>query len=468
MSDWLHWSIEKLAAHIKERKLSPVEVTAAALDRTVRLEPRLNHFMTIMAEHAMATARELETELMRGHWRGPLHGIPFGIKDLVDVAGVPNAFGSPILEGNVPEQDAPAVQRLKQAGAVITGKQLLHEFAFGITSNNPHYGPVRNPWNPERIPGGSSGGTAGSIAAGTTYAGLGSDTGGSIRIPAALCGIVGFKPTYDLLPRKGVLPLAWSLDHIGPLARTVMDVAMCMDVLADAPGFYTSALRNGLADSGGEGDKRQRRWRIGIPKEYFWDPLDPEVYQAVQSAISHLESMGAAIHEVSIPLAPSSQVIFSPIISSEAASWHEPWLAERQDDYSTEVLLRLLLGAVCPATTYLKAQRLRALLVDQFDVALREVDILLVPTVPAPAAEIGADVVRVGDTSMEVRQCFNRLTCPANLTGMPTISIPCGFSSNGLPIGMQLIGRRGDDRAVLQAAFWFEQSTEQHRRWPEI
>lgn len=456
MSEFLFGSIAELAPALKSRQLSPVEVTAAALERTDRLEPALNHFVTVMHDQAMAAARQAEAELARGEWRGPLHGIPFGIKDLFDVAGVPNTFGSKILQGNIPDRDGLTIERLKRGGAVITGKQLLQEFAFGITSNNAHYGPVRNPWNRDCIPGGSSGGTAASIAAGTTYAGLGSDTGGSIRIPAALCGVVGFKPTYDLLPRDGALPLSWSLDHVGPLARTVMDAAICMDVLADAPGAFTAGLQSGPG----------RKLRLGIPREYFWDHLDPEVRAATQRAIAHLEGLGHEVEEVSIPLAAYSQSILSPIISSEAASWHEAWLQERPGDYGEELLPRLLLGAAYPATAYLKAQRLRAGFRDQFAEALRQVDLLVVPTVPAPAARIGQNAIQVGDSEMEVRACFNRLTCPSNLTGFPAISVPCGLSSTRLPLGLQLIGRAGDDLTVLQAAHAFEQSTDHHTRRP--
>lgn len=456
MSEWVFWSIADLAASLKARQISPVEVTAAALERTERLEPKLNTYVTVMREQAMTAAREAEAELTRGLWRGPLHGVPFGIKDLFDVVGAPNTFGSRILRENIPDRDALVVERLKRGGAVITGKQLLQEFAFGITSNNAHYGPVRNPWNQDCIPGGSSGGTGASVAAGTTYAGLGSDTGGSIRIPASLCGVVGFKPTYDLLPRDGALPLAWSLDHVGPLARTVMDAAICMDVLADAPGAYTAAL----------GDAPRQNLRLGIPREYFWDHLDPEVRNATQRAIQHLESLGCAVREVSIPMASYSQAILSPIISSEAASWHEPWLKERPEDYGEEVLTRLQLGAAYPATVYLKAQRLRAVLRDQFAEALRDVDVLVTPTVPAPAARIGESMVQVGETEMETRACFNRLTCPSNLTGFPAVSVPCGHSSTGLPLGLQFIGGAGNDRTVLQAAYAFEQSTDHHTKRP--
>lgn len=448
MKEWLHWPIAELAPRLRARELSPVEVTRAALERTADLEPRLNCYVTLMAEAALAAARSAEAEIARGQWRGPLHGVPFGIKDLFDVAGVPTTFGSPILKDYVPNRDAASVARLKAAGAVIMGKQLLHEWAFGITSNNPHFGPVRNPWNTDRIPGGSSGGTAASIAAGTTYAGLGSDTGGSIRIPAALCGVAGLKPTYDLVPRTGALPLAWSLDHVGPLARTVMDLAICMDALAAAPGTYTGALAGGPRTD----------LRIGVPREYFWDHLDPEVRSAVLAAIRHLEGLGCRVQEVSMPLLAHSQAILSPIISSEAAAWHEPWLKARPQDYGGEVLARLQMGALLPATAYLQAQRLRQQFRDEFAAALSGVDVLAVPTVPVPAPPVGATAVDVGGTTMEVRACINRLTCPANLAGFPAASVPCGLSGDGLPLGLQIIGRAGDDATVLQAAYTYEQT----------
>ncbi len=458
MAEWLFWSIAELSERMRRREISPVEVMAAALTRTEELEPRLNCYVTLIGEQAMAAARQAEAELARGQWRGPLHGVPVGVKDLFDVAGVPNTFGSTILRHHIPAEDAPVVRRLRAAGAVITGKQLLHEFAFGTTSTNPHYGPVRNPWRSDCVPGGSSGGTAASIAVGTTYAGIGSDTGGSIRIPAACCGVAGFKPTYDLVPVAGALPLAWSLDHMGPLARTVCDLAICMDALTEAPDRYTGALAGALRCD----------WRLGIPREYFWDLLDPAVRTGVQAAVRHLESLGCSVHEVSIPLAPQSQSILAPIISAEAACWHEEWLQERPHDYGSEVLGRLQAGARVPATAYVKAQRLRQQLREEFAAALANVDVLVVPTVPIPAPAIGQETVVVDGTELETRTCMNRLTCPSNLTGFPAASVPCGSDGGGLPVGLQFIGRAGADATVLQAAYTFEQTTTHHTRRPSL
>ncbi|MBV8715318.1 MAG: Asp-tRNA(Asn)/Glu-tRNA(Gln) amidotransferase subunit GatA, partial [Chloroflexi bacterium] len=420
MPEELPWlSISVLSALLFTKQVSPVEVTEAYLARVEQLNPILNAYITVMAEPACKDAKRAEAEIAGGQYRGPLHGVPLGIKDLLDVAGVPNTMGSSILRDNVSTADAAAVAKLRQQGAIVMGKQNLHEFAFGITSENPHFGAVRNPWDTERVPGGSSGGTAAAVAAGLCAGGLGSDTGASIRAPAAWCGVVGLKPTYGRVSRAGALPLAWSLDHIGPIARTVADCALLLQAIAGHDPRDEASASDAVPDFSVDLERGVEGLRIGVPREYFFEVIEPETDRLVRAAISVLEGLGATVQEVSLPHVAHAQVAGNVIMSSEAASWHAAWLRERPSDYGADVLARIRGGLLVRAVEYLAAQQMRRLIQQDFAAAFGEVDVVVGPTVPLPAPAIGRTLEVAGPLGVAPRTIANRATVPCNLTGMP-------------------------------------------------
>jgi aspartyl-tRNA(Asn)/glutamyl-tRNA(Gln) amidotransferase subunit A len=458
MTDLTSLDITDVARLLRGREVSPTELTEAYLQRIERLNPRLNTYITVMADEARAMAQAAEADIQRGQYRGPLHGVPVGIKDLFDVAGVPNTMGSKILSGNVPSKDATVVTKLKQAGAIVLGKQNLHEFAFGITSENPHYGPVRNPWNPDRVPGGSSGGTAAAVAAGLCAAGIGSDTGASIRAPASFCGVVGLKPTYGRVSRAGALPLAWSLDHAGPLTRSVADCALMLQAIAGYDERDAAASRESVPDFSAGLDRGVDNLRIGVPREYFFDVIEPDVERLVREAIAALERLGARIEEVSLPHVSHAQVAGNAIMSAEAASWHATWLETRPEDYGADVLARIRGGLLIRASEYLSSQKMRTLIQQDFASAFERVDVVLGPTVPLVAPPIGRTLVPSGPLNVAPRSIANRATVPCNLTGMPAISLPCGFS-DGLPVGLQIMGPAFAEPLVLRVAAAYEAAT---------
>jgi aspartyl-tRNA(Asn)/glutamyl-tRNA(Gln) amidotransferase subunit A len=460
-------SVTELAPLLRERQLSPVELTEAHLARIERLDGQINSYIRVMPDAARAAARTAEAEIGRGEWRGPVHGVPLGIKDLFDVAGVPNTLGSRILRDNVPAADATVVQRLKQAGAVILGKHNLHEFAFGITSENPHYGVVHNPWDLARVPGGSSGGTAAAIAAELCVGGLGSDTGASIRAPASWCGIVGIKPTYSRVSRAGVLPLAWSLDHPGPMARSVADCAALLQAIAGADPRDPTASRADVPDFSAQLNAGVVGLRIGVPREYYFEQLEPAVEQMVRAAIEVLGGLGARIEEVTLPHARHSQPAGNVIMSSEAAAWHYDWLRERAAEYGEDVLLRIRSGLLVQATEYLHSQQLRTLVQQDFAAAFERVDVVVGPTMPLVAPLIGRTMEPGGTFNLVPRRIANRLTVPCNLTGMPALSVPCGFV-DALPVGLQVMGAAFDEATVLRVGAAYEAATEWHRQRPPL
>jgi len=461
-SDLTHLTIAQAADLVRQRQLSPVELTQACLARIEAVDSRLNSFITVTADEALAAAREAESAIAGGRYRGPLHGIPVALKDIFGLAGVRMTAASRILADNVSAEDAEATARLKAAGAVIIGKLNMHEFAFGATGINPHYGPAHNPWDTERITGGSSSGAGAAVAAGECAAALGTDTGGSIRIPASLCGVVGLKPTYGRVSRRGVLPLSWSLDHVGPLTRTVEDAAIVLQAIAgrdegDASSSpapvpdYRSALRDGL-----------RGLRIGVPSHFFFDTLEPGVEEAVRRAIAALEGLGATLEEVSLPYMDELPGAVMAIMMPEALAYHQKWMAERPQDYGDDVRYRLELGATYLAVHYLQAQRLRELAVQAWrDRVFDKVDLLATPTTQCAATPIAQ-----GDLQMTLS--LIRLTNPINLLGLPAVSLPCGFTGQGLPAGLQLIGRWFDEATVLRAAHAYEQATDWHKRRPQL
>ena len=467
MTDPTQLDITQLGPLLRTRALSPVELTEAYLQRIERLDGELNTFIRVLAEPARAAARQAEADIGRGAWRGPLHGVPLGIKDLFDVAGVPNTMGSRILRDNVPATDATVVGRLKQAGAIILGKQNLHEFAFGITSENPHYGVVRNPWARDRVPGGSSGGTAAAVAAGLCAAGVGSDTGASIRAPASFCGVVGLKPTFGRVSRAGALPLAWSMDHAGPLARTVADCAVMLQAMAGADERDAASSAEPVPDFSADLAAGVRGLRLGIPSEYFFATVEPEVERRVREAIAVLEHLGGQVEPVSLPHVQHAQPAGNAIMSSEAAAWHADWLRERPHDYGADVLQRIRGGLLIRATEYLHSQQMRTLIQQDFGAAFERVDVILAPTVPLVAPPIGRTQVAAGPLNVAPRAIANRTTVPANLTGMPAISVPCGFA-DGLPVGLQIMGPAFAEPLLLRVAAAYEGATDWHTRRPSL
>jgi aspartyl-tRNA(Asn)/glutamyl-tRNA(Gln) amidotransferase subunit A len=459
-------TITRLARHIRRRRLSPVDLTRSLLSRIEHLDPHLNSFITVTPDLALAQAKRAEKEISRGRYRGPLHGIPVCLKDLFYTAGILTSGGSKILDGFIPGENAPVVDRLFEAGAVLLGKTNLHEFAYGPTSINPHYGAVHNPWSVDRMAGGSSGGSAAAVAAGLAIASLGTDTGGSIRIPAAACGCVGLKPTYGRVPLYGVIPLANSLDHVGPISRSVEDAALMLEAIAGAdprdphsrgvPGErFTRSIRKGLSGL-----------RIGIPRQYFFDHIHREVRQNVQAAIILLEQEGAEVREVDLKKTGETAALAAKITASEALAYHHRWMKKRRAAYGADVRLRLEEGVGISALEYLLTQDLRRAYTREFETTFGSVDLLAVPTLPVAAPGLEESEVSVGRSRENVRLALLRFTRPGNLTGFPAITVPCGLTSDHLPAGMQLIGRRNEEETVLRAAYGYEQATPWHEMFP--
>ena len=431
---------------VRRRELSPPELTVACLQRIDQVEPRINAFITLMRDEALQAAKQAEAEIAAGNYRGPLHGIPVAVKDLFATAGVRTTAGSRILADNVPAEDSEPVARLKAAGAVILGKLNLHEFAFGATGVNPHYGLARNPWDTGRITGGSSSGAGAAVAAGECPAALGTDTGGSIRIPAALCGVVGLKPTFGRVSRRGVIPLSWALDHVGPLTRTVEDTAIVLGAIAGHDAGDPSSSAEPVPDYRAALGEGVHGLRVGVPREYFFDGVDAEVLEAVRAAIEVLRELGAVVREVSLPHIAEAQAAVTAIMLPEALAYHQRWLAERPQDYGEDIRRRLQLALPIPAVHYVQAQRLRELMAGEWRrEVFDKVDILATPAAAVPAAPIEQG-------ELQTTMSLVRFTNPFNLLGVPAVSVPCGFTRAGLPVGLQLAGRWFDEATVLRAA----------------
>lgn len=467
MTDPASLTIAEAARAIQRRELAPTELTRACLDRIARLNPRLNAFVLVTAERALADAARAEEELRAGIYRGPLHGIPVGLKDLYDTAGIETAAGSAVLRGRIPERDAAVAAMLREAGAVLLGKTNTHEFAWGTTTNNPHTGPTRNPWDPERIPGGSSGGSGAAIAARLALGTLGTDTGGSIRIPAALCGCVGLKPTFGRVSRAGIIPMSWQFDHAGPIARTVEDAAMLLQAIAgyDPDDFATVPVP--VPDYRAALVPDVRGLRIGVPRDQFFGLLDPEVLVAVEEALECFRTLGATVEDVDSGFTREQVISAWRLVNVEGRLYHAPYLEQQPEAYSEELRNILLQPPPEPldlAAAYLDSYRIK----EGVRRALQSVDLLAAPTTMRPASRIGEDPVEVEGVQLSTGAAFASLTMPFNLAGVPAISIPCGFSSEGLPIGLQLAARPFDEPTLLRAAFAYECATDWHRREPPL
>ena len=451
--------MHEAAALLRARRASAVDLVRACATRIERLDAGLVAFITRTLDTALREAEAADAELARGVDRGPLHGIPIALKDLFDVAGVRTTAGSRILADNVVRRSSAVAERLRAAGAVILGKTNLHEWAFGVTNQNPHFGAAKNPWDTSRIPGGSSGGTAIAVATGMCFASPGSDTGGSIRIPAALCGVAGLKPTYGRVSLRGVIPLSWTLDHAGPLARSVRDLAAVLQILAghdaEDPGSGEAPVDDYLAEL----ETGARGLRVLVPTEHFFDDCDGEVERAVHDAIGVLQRDGAVLTRRALP---STALLAAqrPIISADAASYHREHIVTRAADIGTDVLERLRFGATVSGLDYAQARRDRDRLRCEWIELLRDFDVIATPTtrIAAPARD-GQDAVAAA-----ARLTAN--TSPFNLTGLPAVSVPCGFTRVGLPIGLQLAAGPWRETTLLRAARAYERATHWHERHP--
>ena len=464
-------TISESAELLRRKEISPVELATACLDRIERLNPVLNAFITVTRESAMVEARVAEDEIQRGHWRGPLHGIPIGLKDLIDTAGVRTTCGSALFADRVPTEDAFVVQRLKRAGAVLIGKQNLQEFAYGGTSASSHFGAVHNPWNPETIAGGSSGGSAAAVAAGMCFGAIGSDTGGSIREPAAFCGIVGLKPTYGRVSTRGVFPLSWSLDHVGPICRSVMDVALMLEAIAGYDAVDATCV-DWPTEEYAKALSSKTDFRIGIARQPFFADLDPDIGLAINEAIEVIRKMSAVsearpsgrassleLIEVDLPSIPTA------VQAPEVYAIHKNYYANSPELYRPWMRERLAQAAASNTAAYVEdrfaLERVRRTVNGVF----AEVDLLITPTTPVPPITIEEASNMSPAPAGEV---WLRNTRPFNAYGLPTISIPCGFTKAELPIGLQIAGPRFGERRVLAFAHAFEQSTDWHKRRPTL
>jgi aspartyl-tRNA(Asn)/glutamyl-tRNA(Gln) amidotransferase subunit A len=452
----------ELAARVRRGELSAREVTEVHLARIERLQPRLNCFITVLGDQAMAQSRAIDAAVAARRTVGPLAGVPVGIKDIVDVAGTPTTAGSHPQFHSQAAADAAATARLRAAGAVVIGKTSLHEFAYGVTNTNPHYGPTRNAWDPSRIPGGSSGGSAVAVSAGLCAGAVGTDTGGSIRIPASLCGVVGLKPTYGRVSVDGIVPLSWSLDHAGPLTRTVRDAALLLDVMAGSaggPGALSAAL---------DGADSLEGIRIGLPRPFFWERLDPQVAALVGEAVESLRDLGGMIVDCEVPYASYGGAVAAVVMSAEATAVHADRLRAHAGAYGEDVRARLDRGLFLSAADYVLGLRARRFLQREFSRAFEAADVLVMATTQVAASPIEEDPETAPGASLAMSVQLTRFTNPFNATGLPALSVPCGFTREGLPVGLQIVGRRGDERMVLRIGETYERAAGWNTRRPPV
>jgi aspartyl-tRNA(Asn)/glutamyl-tRNA(Gln) amidotransferase subunit A len=421
---------------LRSRKISCLELTSRCLDQIAKLNPRLNAIITVTEQSARQRAAELDRELASGHDRGPLHGIPIAHKDLIATKGVRTTSGSKLFADHVPKADAHVVEKLDVAGAVMLGKTGLHELAYGITSDNPHFGTIRNPRNPEHIPGGSSGGSGVAVATGMALMATGTDTGGSIRIPASYCGVVGIKPTYGLVSVAGVQPLGFSLDHIGPLTGSVADARVSLDAMADGsePKPAPASVRE---------------IRVGVPQNYYFDQVAPEVREAVHNAAKAAERFGAQVIPVRVPDIDAISAASLVILLSEAAALYEPYL-DRHSEIGVDVRALLYQGRLVPATDYVNAQRLRKVLGNEFRALFRTIDCLFTPATPITAPRIGQREIVIDGQTLDTRLVTTRFARGFNALGFPALVMPCGETPEGMPIGLQMVGRPFEENLLFK------------------
>ena len=445
-------SLTAASRAVRVRELSPVELTESVLARIAAVEGRLGAYVTVAADAALAAAVRAEQEIRRSGPRGPLHGIPMALKDLIDAEGMPTTASSHVRAGHVAEHDSRVAERLGAAGAVLLGKTHTHEFAYGLTTPQ-----TNNAWDHTRVAGGSSGGSAVAVAGGGATFAMGTDTGGSIRVPAALNGVVGLKPTYGLVPRAGVTSLSWSLDHVGPLTRTVQDAALVLSATAGHDPRDPASVSGPVLDRFPGGDVRGLK--VGVPRNHYFDRVTPEVEESVRRAIERLAELGAELVDVDIPMARYIQAVQWGLMVPEATAYHERSLRATPDLYTADVRILLEAGELTSAGDYLRAQRARTMMRDAWARMFDGIDVLAAPTVPLTAAEAGQDAVEWADGTTEaVSDSYVRLCAPANITGVPALTLPVGHDSAGLPIGMQLMARPFRDATVLRVGRVYEES----------
>lgn len=458
----LHWlTLTQASGLIRSRKLSPVELTQICLSRIEGFNPALNAFITVTADSALAEAHKAEAEIRKGRWKGPLHGVPLALKDLFDTAGVPTTAASDAFKGRVPAQDAEVVRRLKQAGAVLLGKLNMHECAYGASSVISFFGPVRNPWSTDHIAGGSSSGSAAAVAAGLCYGAMGSDTGGSIRQPAAYCGITGLKPTYGRVSTRGVIPLSWFYDHVGPMTRTVADAAAMLQAVAGYDPEEPTSLDAPVPDYAAL-MRKTKRLHVGIPRACFYDQLDPEIQGAMDAALVLIRKLAASVKEIELAAGYETAVY-----RAEAFAYHCNNIKKSPELYQPDTLRRLRTGEDVTAGAYIESRRKAEQARSSVRSIFKNVDVLITPTTAVPLFPIaelasGPDALR----SKEILSLRN--TRPFNLFGLPAISVPCGFTKAGLPIGMQIAGAPWAEGDVLRFAHVYEKETEWHTKHPNL
>lgn len=448
-------SLKAAADLVRRRSASPVELTRACLDRIEKHNAALNAFITVVPDQALAMAREMEAEQRRGRWRGPLHGVPVALKDNIDTAGVRTTGASELFRDRVPAQDAEVARRLKQAGAILLGKLNLHEFAYGGSSTVTAYGTMHNPWNLNHVTGGSSGGPAVAVAADLCYASIGTDTAGSVRMPASHCGIVGLKPTYGRVSTRGVMTLSWTLDHVGPMCKTVEDVALMMNVIAGYDELDPTTVKEPVVDYLRALTLPTATLRLGIPRKPFFDNLDPEVAKAVDAALALLRTLTAGTVDVQLPATPNPGTIWGP----EALVYHATWIAESPEKYQPGTRRSLEGSMQAKATDYVRARRQTETLRREIKSAFTTVDLLVTPTMKAPPQALTAPGAGGGGGNNNA---------VFDILGLPTISVPCGFSAAGLPIGLSISGAPFAESQVIALAQAYEQATEWHARKPAL
>lgn len=451
-------TISELAQRVRRKEVSPVEITRECLAGIERLNPALNAFITVMAESAMTEARTAEAEIGRGEWRGALHGIPVALKDLIDVAGVRTTAASALHEKRVPGEDAEVTRKLREAGVVIVGKNNLHEFAYGGSSLVSHFGDVHNPWDVARIAGGSSGGSAAAVASGMAYAAIGTDTAGSIREPAALCGCVGLKPTYGRVSGRGVIPLSASLDHVGPISRSVSDAAIVLQAIAGYDSRDITCADMPVADYMSALREDAKSLRVGVPRHYFFEDLDPEVASAVEHALHGIETLVAQVKEVQLGVPTDRK-----LQAAESYAYHAENVAKNSELYLPETLRRIRTGEKVTAAEYIQLRRELEEARRRIRQVFAEVDLLVTPTTPIPAPAI-AELKASPDALRPAELKLLRNTRPFNVWGLPAISVPCGFTQSGLPIGLQIAGPHWREDLVIRLAHAYEQATAWHKR----
>lgn len=449
----------RLGKMIRDREVSSVDVTNTYLERIHSLDKKVNSFIRVFDETAVSEAKKAQDEIMTGHWRGPLHGVPFAVKDLFDTAGVPTTAGSKVWRNYIPVADSYAVKKLRDAGAVLVGKLNMHELAFGVTSRNPHYGPILNPWDLTRMCGGSSSGSAAALAAGFVPLTLGTDTGGSIRIPSSLCGTVGLKPTYGLVSRRGVLPLAWSLDHVGPMTMQVEDIALSLGIIAGQDSQDLTSADPKVEDYITQLKGDLKGIVVGLPTTFFYENLRADIKETIFKAIKGLEALGARVREIEIPGIIEADHAAFTVLFCEASSCLETHARNRPRDVSEEVMSSVRLGMSIPATRYIHALRMRTKLIGILTEVFSQVDLLVVPGTTVDAPPIESKEVSIGpDQILDIRSALTRFTRYFNLAGNPVLSVPCGLSSHRLPVGMQIVGRPFDEATLLKTGYLFQKA----------